>query len=84
MPYYFFPVKDLHFKLTLLTGHIFLTLAPTPVFYFVSNCMEKILLGPLIIVNVIKIFANLCYVMVYDSYKHHNKYPFNRNHMIET
>ena len=31
----------------------------------------------LIIVNVIKMFANLyAYVMVYDSYKHHNKYPF--------
>ena len=31
----------------------------------------------LIIVNVIKMFANLYgYVMVYDSYKHHSKYPF--------
>ena len=31
----------------------------------------------LTIVNVIKMFANLQgYVLVYDSYKHHSKYPF--------
>ena len=96
-------MKNLLFKLTLLSGHILLTLAPIPVFYFVSNFMGNILLGPcsanclrqmkrgvegviflryvidqwLIIVNVIKMFANLYgYVMVYDSYTHHSKYPF--------
>ena len=37
---------DLFFKLALLSGHILLTLALTPVFYFVSNFIENILLGP--------------------------------------
>ena len=38
----------------------------------------SILIDPwLIIVNVITMFANLYgYVMVYVSYKHHSKYPF--------
>ena len=36
-------MKHLLFKLTLLSGHLFLTLAPTPVFYFVSNFMKNVI-----------------------------------------
>ena len=42
-----FTVKYLLFKLTRLSGHVLLTLAPTPVFYVVSNFIENIMLGPL-------------------------------------
>ena len=41
------PIKDLLFKLTMFNWHILLTLAPTPVFYFVSNSMGNILLTAL-------------------------------------
>ena len=40
------PVRYLLFKLTLLSRHILLTLAPTPIFYFMSNFMENILHSP--------------------------------------
>ena len=42
-----FTVKYLLLKLTRLSGLLLLTLAPTLVFYIVSNFIENIMLGPL-------------------------------------
>ena len=78
-----------------------MSLAPTPVFYFVSNFMENILLGPHSanclrqmklgggsyfygivyrpMAHNSKCYKNVCqfiWLNMYDSYKHHSKYPF--------